>query len=135
MNRDLTSGIEALRRAKKAQTVFYRRLAVEAEDGGDEAMAQRLHELHADEQHHLSRLTARLVELGHVPAEFEHPAEVEVGLDGWEPIGRQREIATIEGLEAFLRAELDPTTRALVESIVEVDRHHCERLGGKWTLA
>lgn len=135
MSDELVSGIEALRRAKKGQTVFYRRLAVDAEDDGDEVTAQRLHELHADEQHHLSRLTARLVELGYVPAELAPPTTAAVGLDAWEPVARQREIETIERFEAFLESEPDATTHALVESIIDVDRHHRERLGGKWTLA
>jgi len=117
----------------------YRGLAVLAEERGDPATAQRLHDLHADEQHHLSRLTARLIELGITPADL----PVSMGrnadheLDGWEARARQWEAEEVDRYEKLLTRgrELDPTTRALAESILEVERHHAEHLSGKWTLA
>ena len=57
------------RQRERAQALFYRILAGEAEVSGDQAAAERLNELLADEQHHVSRLTARILELGGAPLE------------------------------------------------------------------
>ena len=54
--------LEASRLREKAQTLFYRALAAQAIAAGDDDASERLNDLHADEQHHLSRLTARLLE-------------------------------------------------------------------------
>jgi len=59
MDRDALEALHEARAAEKEQAAFYRRLAAEAEALGDDALAERLNGLHADEQHHLSRLTAR----------------------------------------------------------------------------
>lgn len=131
----VVAAIEERRAAEKAQALFYRALAAAAEDAGDEALAQRLHDLHADEQHHLSRLTARLLELGVVPADLGGMRAPGGGLAGWELPARERERAEIEGYETLLRVELDDRTRALAVEILEVERHHEQELGGKWTLA
>ena len=135
MSELLIAALEALRAAEKGQAMHYRRLAALAEEQGDEATAQRLHDLHADEQHPLSRLTARLVELGRTPAELAPPPLDAGELEPWEAQARLREEAEVERYEAFLRAELDPATRALAEAILEVEIHHRDELAGKWTIA
>lgn len=135
MNVPIHDALEALRSAEKAQAVHYRRLAVLAEAAGDEPTAQRLHDLHADEQHHLSRLTARLVELGHTPRELTSGAAGERTLDGWETAARALETAEVTRYERMLEQEADPATRALLEGILEVERHHRDELAGKWTVA
>ena len=86
----LIEPLEQARAAEKAQALFYRALAAEAEARGNERLSERLNELHADEQHHLSRLTARLLELGATPddlspqpetAELVNPTTVRVALN------------------------------------------------------
>jgi rubrerythrin len=130
--------IEALQRcreAEKSQAVFYRRLAALAESAGDEPLSQRLHDLHADEQHHLSRLTARLLELGARVADLSHVAAPDAGLDDWEPVARGRERAEAERYQAAALLPLDEPTSALIEQILETERHHARELGGKWMPA
>lgn len=127
--------VERCRRAEKEQALFYRRLGALAEAAGDESLAARFHDLHADEQHHLSRLTARLVEARVAPAGVDDVAPPATALDGWEAVARRREAAEIERYERLVRIGLDPPTRALAESILEVERIHAGELGGKWTLA
>src|SRR5690606_31685306 len=61
--------LEELRRHEKDQALLCRSLAARAEEAEVE-LAQRFHDLHADEQHHLSRLTARVLELGGRPADL-----------------------------------------------------------------
>ncbi len=120
---------------ERAQTRFYRALAAEAELQGQERDAERLNELHADEQHHLSRLTARLLELGGQPAELPAGAAREIKLEGWESVARTREAGEVEWYEALLTGGLDPDTRALFEEILESERRHRDVLGGKWMPA
>ena len=69
--RDVIRFLVVSRRREKAQTVFYRKLASLAASQSEEAVAERLNELHADEQHHLSRISARLLELGETLEEVE----------------------------------------------------------------
>jgi len=131
----LAAVLEELRAAEKGQAMFYRRLAASAEAAGAEAFAQRLHDLHADEQHHLSRLTARLVELGCSPADLSAVPLVQAELTGWEAVAREREGVEVTRYEELLRRDLDPETRALAEAIVAVERVHRDLLEGKWTMA
>ena len=135
MTEPLYAALETLRAAEKAQAAHYRRLAAIAEDEGDEATAQRLHDLHADEQHHVSRLTARLVELGQTPEDLRSPASASAGLDGWEDVARTLEREEISRYEQFLTREMDPETRSLAEGILQVEIHHRDELAGKWTIA
>lgn len=136
MSKDLAAILETLRAAEKAQALRYRALAALAEETGDAATAQRLHDLHADEQHHLSRLTARLVELGETPAALPATADVPATLDGWEDDARAREADEVERYQQVLDGDLlDAATRTLVEGIVEVEVHHRDELSGKWTIA
>ena len=131
----IVAAIEERRAAEKQQALFYRALAAAAEEAGDEPLAQRLHDLHADEQHHLSRLTARLLEIGAVPADLGGMLAAGASLTGWERLARERERAEIAGYEALLEMELDERARTLAGEILEVERHHERELGGKWTMA
>ncbi|MBD0321484.1 MAG: hypothetical protein ICV87_14190 [Gemmatimonadetes bacterium] len=135
MSGDLVRLLEECRRAEKEQALFYRALAAEAEERGDGALSERYNDLHADEQHHLSRLTARLLELGAPLAELGGMKGDLVGMDRWEPAARIREEAEVLRYEALLRQPLDEHTAALLREIVETERHHAEELGGKWTPA
>lgn len=128
--------IEA-RLREKAQTLFYRGLAAAAEEAGDAALVDVFNDLHADEQHHLSRLTARLLEMGVQPAPL-HGSQAPTlpGLDAWRPVARARErdeVAFYEGL--LTTTELGADSRAVVEEIVQSERHHYEHLAGKWMSA
>ena len=133
---DLISALEEARAAEKEQALFYRALAAEAEDRGDAAMSERYNELHADEQHHVSRLTARLLELGAGLADIAHMTTEPVGMEAWEAAARVREEAEVLRYERLLRRNgLDAETRALIEEILDTERHHAAELGGKWTTA
>jgi rubrerythrin len=126
--------IEECRRAERDQTVFYRALAADAEAAGDEPLARRFHDLHADEQHHFSRLTALLLEDGHSPTSHD-PVAPAVDLTDWESAARERERAEIARYRGVLLRNPDDRLRALVESILEAETHHERALAGKWTLA
>jgi len=133
---NLIAELEDARAAEKEQAHFYRTLAAEAEDRGDDAMSERYNELHADEQHHVSRLAARLLELGADLAELGDPDSSPARMDGWEAAASMREDAEVERYERLLAEEgVDPQTRALLEEILETERHHAADLGGKWTTA
>jgi ferritin-like protein len=134
---DLISALEAARAAEKAQSLFYRALAAEAENRGDEALSERFNELHADEQHHVSRLTARLLELGAPLADIADLAGDTVPIEGWEAAAAAREAAEVARYERLLEMEMemDAATRALVGEILDTERHQAAELGGKWTTA
>lgn len=129
------AALHEARAAEKGQALFYRHLAREAEDGGEAALAERLNGLLADEQHHLSRLTARLLELGEPVTDLAALDSPEAGLDAWETLARRRESEEVARYEALARLELDPETRRLIDEILETERNHERELGGKWTLA
>ena len=135
MPENLVAALEDARAAEKAQALFYRALAAEAEERGDAALSERLNELHADEQHHLSRLTARLLELGAAPADLARVATERADFDRWEAAARPREHDEVRRYEALAAAELDGETARVVREILETERHHAEELGGKWTPA
>lgn len=128
--------IEA-RLLEKVQTLFYRGLAAAAEEAGDAVLVEAFNELHADEQHHLSRLTARLLEMGVQPAPLHGSQAPELpGLDAWRPVARARERSEVEYYEGLLSSmELGADSRAVLEEIVEAERHHHEHLAGKWMSA
>jgi rubrerythrin len=132
---DPTDDLQRARAAEKAQALFYRALAALAEDAGDGALGERLNELHADEQHHLSRLTARLLERGARPAPLDDVRAPAVSLDGWEDAAAAREADEVARYEALAARELDEATAALVAEILETERHHAAGRGGKWTPA
>ena len=132
---DLIPALESARAAEKEQALYYRTLAAEAEDRSDAAMSERFNELHADEQHHVSRLSARLLELGAGLADLSGSRPSSARMEGWEAEARRREEAEVRRYEALLQAEMDAETRGLIEEILETERHHAAELGGKWTTA
>jgi rubrerythrin len=134
MSTDLISALEARRAAEKAQAQFYRALAADAEASGDGTLSQRLHDLHADEQHHLSRITARILELGGSPGDLPPAGSLPV-LAGWEAEARLREHDEVAAYRALLQLPLDDTTEALVRQILGTEERHAEDLGGKWMPA
>ncbi|HEX6938454.1 MAG TPA: ferritin-like domain-containing protein [Longimicrobiales bacterium] len=135
MDRETLDALHEARAAEKAQALFYRGLAAWAEAVGDGEMAERLNGLHADEQHHLSRLTARLLELGEPLADLRGVVAPEAPIRRWEELSREREREEVERYRALLRLALDATTAALVREILGVEEVHEERLGGKWMRA
>lgn len=133
--RDVIRFLVISRRREKAQTVFYRKLASMAESQGDEAVTERLNELHADEQHHLSRISARLLELGETLEEVEARGGEHVPLSEWERVARMREEEEIVWYGGWLDRILDPDTRSIIAEILDSEKHHARELGGKWMLA
>lgn len=135
-NEDLVARLRDARRREKGMTLFYRALAAAAEDAGRVADAERLNELHADEQHHLSRLTARLLELGEAPAGLRDMERPEVDLPTWEEAARQREAGEVEYYRAWIDGGIDDAaTGDVVAEILESEVHHHRDLGGKWMPA
>lgn len=118
--------------AEKAQSLFYRALAAAAEERADVALAERMNGLHADEQHHLSRLTARLVELEQRLASLDDVTTPRCDIASWEITARARERAEVARYEQLLRAPLDVKTRAMILEFLEAERLHETELGGKW---
>ena len=127
--------LEASRVREKGQTLFYRALAAQAVAAGDDDASERLNDLHADEQHHLSRLTARVLELGRSPRDLSTVAAPGGELDGWERLAREREAEEVRWYEAAIALPLDDPTRAVLAEILESERHHAEALRGKWMSA
>jgi rubrerythrin len=130
--------LEMARAAERRQTRFYRALAAEAVESGDLPGEDRLNDLHADEQHHLARLTARLLELGLSPAPLPEPPVMGSALPGpeWEHSARRLEEEEIRLYEGILEAGgLDIDTLGIVEEILASERHHARVLGGKWVPA
>lgn len=135
MPSDVIRILQVCRTAEREQALFYRALASEAESAGDVMLAERLQELHADEQHHLSRLTARLLELGAVPDDLGPAHLAPVSLQQWETIASRRERDEVKRYRVFLEQTVDASTRSLVDEILATEQKHAEVLGGKWTPA
>lgn len=129
--------LEECRAREKSQALFYRTLAARAESRGAGPEAERLNELHADEQHHLSRLTARLLELGGHPADLRSvlPPNTHNVPEDWESEARRRESEEVEWYEEVLRRPLDEATKGVVAEILTAERHHKAELRGKWMSA
>ncbi len=123
------------RRRERAQTLFYRGLTGRAEDAGDAVAGERLNALLADEQHHLSRLTARLLELGAQPESLEVPAAPEISLDVWEEVARHREQDEVAWYEEAVAIVSDGPTQSTLREILASERHHRDELSGKWMPA
>ena len=102
LRKELRAQLQAARAAERDQALFYRALASEAERRGDRDLSERLNGLHADEQHHVSRLSARLLELGEALEELPPPAMPEVALDAWEPLAKEREAIELDRYQALL---------------------------------
>ncbi len=124
------------RALEKEQAQFYRVLSGQAEDHGNLEDAEALNGLLADEQHHLSRLSVRLVELGeelaafsdeHLPSEAVYPS--------WHEVARIRERKEITRYERILDQDLDAETRKMIEGLLGTERQHEEHLAGKYTDA
>jgi rubrerythrin len=124
--------LHAARLAEKRQALFYRALAAAAEDIRDDDLSERLNGLHADEQHHLSRLTVRLVELGEAVDDVGAEAAPQVALDGWEDTARLREGEELARYTVLKSHELDDKTRHMIEQFIEAETGHARVLGGKW---
>jgi rubrerythrin len=120
------------RLAEKRQALFYRALAAAAEDANDDDMSERMNGLHADEQHHLSRLTVRLVEFGEPVADLGAEVAPRVSAQDWQNEARSRERDEIERYETLLVAQIDAGTRAMIEAFLVAERAHAGTLGGKW---
>jgi rubrerythrin len=129
------AALHAARREEKLQALFYRSLAVQAEEAGAVDDAERLNGLLADEQHHLSRLSARLLELGEPLADVARERAPESTYAGWEDVARQREDAEIARYARLLESEWDAQTAAMLAGFLDVERRHREVLGGKWMNA
>ena len=123
------------REREKAQTLFYRALAAEAELKGASDTAERLNALHADEQHHLSRVTARILELGAEPADLSELESSAVPLAEWEDEARRREEEEVNWYQELLVDDMEPVTRRILGEILESEKHHRQELGGKWMPA
>src|SRR3954451_9877349 len=107
---ELIASLQRSREAEKEQALFSRALPAAAEERGDAALAERFNELHADEQHHLSRLTARLLELEASPRELA-PIVPPFGLEGWEDAAAARERGEVARYEGLLqRGDVDGHT-------------------------
>lgn len=135
MTEPIVAILEEARAREKAQTLFYRALAAEAETRGREKLVERLNDLHADEQHHLSRLTARILELGGTPGELSASTPELPNPDEWETVARVREEGEVAWYEAAVEGDLDPATNSLLREILESEKHHSRDLGGKWMAA
>jgi rubrerythrin len=131
---DLVATLRDGRRREREQAFFYRILAGDAEAAGDEAVADRLNGLLADEQHHVSRLTARLLELGERPTD-ESSSLVVPSLGDWESVAKVREEDEVRWYEEALRRVEDEDTVAVLRGILASERHHREHLAGKWMPA
>jgi rubrerythrin len=134
MDEPLRDLLREARRRERNQTAFYRRLAGAADEAQDAGAIERLNELLADEQHHLSRITARLLELGDTLPEVE-PSPGSPGFKGWESEARAREAGEVAFYKGALARELDGKTRRILQEILESERRHREELGGKWMTA
>lgn len=132
MRRETIAAMHAARVAEKEQALFYRALAAAAEDVADAELSERLNGLHADEQHHLSRLTVRLVELNEPVADLGVTPAPAASLEQWQSEARRREEAEVARYETLLRHDLDEKTRAMIEQFVAAERSHATALGGKW---
>ena len=122
------------RRRERAQALFYRYLAGDAEIAGDEVASERLNALLADEQHHVSRLTARLLELGERPDEAVDAPEVPA-LDAWEIVARCREEDEVRWYEEAVEVIEDGPTCGVLREILASELHHRDELEGKWMPA
>ena len=127
--------LEKSRVREKEQTLFYRALVVRAGAAGEEELVERLNDLHADEQHHLSRLTARLLELGEVPGPLVTRPPTLPQQGEWEGVAFAREKEEVTWYREALDRELDPVTRGLLEEILASEEHHSKELAGKWMSA
>jgi hypothetical protein len=124
------------RALEKEQALFYRVLSAQAEEQGNAADVEALNGLLADEQHHLSRLSVRLVELGEelAPLTDKHQ-ESETVYTNWQEVARIRERKEIARYEEILTLDLDGETARMIEGFLLAEREHEKHLSGKYTDA
>lgn len=136
MNRASLDALHQARRAEKDQALFYRALAASAEAVRNAQEAEDLNGLHADEQHHLSRITVRLVELNERVEDLSGASiEAAPAYPDWRPAAREREKAEIARYEEIQRLGLDASTAELIAEILDSERQHVQSLGGKFMSA
>jgi rubrerythrin len=124
------------RALEKEQAQFYRVLSSQAEERSNPEDIEALHELLADEQHHLSRLSVRLVELGEELAPLSDAIMPSDAIfDSWRDVARIRERKEIARYEEILKLELDEETARMIQSFLETERQHEVHLAGKYTDA
>jgi rubrerythrin len=130
------AALHEARALEKEQAQFYRVLSSIAEERADLVGIEALNGLLADEQHHLSRLSVRLVELGEElgPLNDGHRPGDAV-YDGWRDAARVRERNEVARYEALLQQELDEDTARMISSFLDTERQHEAHLGGKYTDA
>ena len=130
------AALHEARALEKEQAQFYRVLSAQAEAQGNAADIEALNGLLADEQHHLSRLSVRLVELGEdlaplsdalLPSDAIYPS--------WHEVARIRERKEIARYEGILAMELDSETAAMIRGFLDAERQHEQHLAGKYTDA
>lgn len=124
------------RALEKEQALFYRMLSAQAEAQGDLEAVEALNGLLADEQHHLSRLSVRLVELGEELASLsdEHMPSDAI-FENWHEVARIRERKEIARYEQLLEMKLDEQTANMIRGFLETEREHERHLAGKYTDA
>ncbi|MEX2284453.1 MAG: hypothetical protein WEE89_18330 [Gemmatimonadota bacterium] len=135
MTPEIIRELQDARRAEKEQALFYRGLITHAENAGHTQVAEDLNGLHADEQHHLSRLTVRLVEADQTVEDLGSVRMLETSYVGWETEARSRELDEIARYERIAAQLLDSLTAALIVEILNAERQHAETLGGKFMSA
>jgi rubrerythrin len=134
-NRATLDALHTARRAEKDQALFYRGLAASAEAAHNAQEAEDLNGLHADEQHHLSRITVRLVELNEQVADLSTVTVEPPPYPDWRPVAREREKAEIRRYEKLQALGLDASTGQLIAEILDSERQHVQSLGGKYMSA
>jgi rubrerythrin len=124
------------RALEKEQAQFYRVLSSQAEEQGNAADIEALNGLLADEQHHLSRLSVRLVELGEelAPLSDAHMPSDAI-YDNWRDVARIRERKEVARYEEILKLDLDVDTARVIQGVLDVERQHEAHLEGKYTDA
>lgn len=135
LGRATLDALHQARRAEKDQALFYRALAAHAEAAHNAQEADDLNGLHADEQHHLSRITVRLVELNERVEDFSSVTVEPPAYPNWQPAAREREQAEIRRYEQIQQLGLDDSTAELIAGILESERQHVKSLGGKFMSA
>lgn len=124
------------RALEKEQALFYRVLSAEAETQGNAEDAEALNGLLADEQHHLSRLSVRLVELGEELAPLgDNHLPSDAVYAHWQDVARIRERKEIARYEQILTLKLDAETERMIRGFLETERAHEKHLAGKYTDA
>ncbi|MGH7506979.1 MAG: hypothetical protein ACRELX_15085, partial [Longimicrobiales bacterium] len=104
---EVRAALHGAREAEKLQSLFYRALAAAAEVAGNTDDAERLNGLLADEQHHLSRLSARLLELGERLADLSAARAPDARYPDWEDGARAREADEVARYTRLLECPLD----------------------------